>query len=429
MYFSRFKEAGKSKNFFSCYFSFLQKREVGFNLFYMPGKMEKIKKASYQFIVMMGVVSLFGDMTYEGARSITGPFLAVLGASAGVVGFVTGVGEFIGYGLRLVSGYFADKTKAYWPLTFAGYALILTIPALAFTGNWKIAALLIVLERAGKAIRTPSRDAILSHAASNVGRGWGFGLHEFFDQIGAVGGPLIFTFVFLAGSNYKRGFEILWIPALLCIFFLTRARTAIPHPEKLEHGAAPEGKVEGLSRFFWAYSVFTFFSVAGAVHFQLISFHIKVKHLGPDVEIPLLYVLAMAVDGAVALAAGKLYDRTGFKGLLLAPLLCIPIPFLAFGANFWQAAGGVVLFGAIVGIHETIMRAAIGDLTGARKRGIAYGIFNSIYGLGVFAGSTIMGMLYEVSINYIHIFVIVMEAISVVIFFRFGFFGKKVRRS
>lgn len=149
------------------------------------------KPTALKFIVLLGVVSLFADATYEGARSINGPYLALLGASATTVGFVAGLGELIGYSLRLVSGYMSDRIGRYWAITLFGYTLnMLAVPALALAGRWEIAAMLMIAERIGKAIRTPARDAMLSHATREIGRGKGFGLHEALDQIGAVLGPL-----------------------------------------------------------------------------------------------------------------------------------------------------------------------------------------------------------------------------------------------
>ena len=191
------------------------------------------KTGALRFIVLMGVVSLFGDIVYEGARGVTGPYLALLGASASVVGLVGGLGEFIGYALRLFSGFMADRTKAYWLFTFIGYGLLVSIPLLSFAQSWQIAVLLILLERAGKAFRSPARDTILSYATKEVGRGFGFGLHEALDQIGAIVGPLIFL-RFFAGGNYRLGFSVLWIPAMMVPIVLCIARNRLPHPEKLE---------------------------------------------------------------------------------------------------------------------------------------------------------------------------------------------------
>jgi MFS family permease len=386
------------------------------------------RKLSYHFIVLMGMVSLFGDVTYEGGRSITGAFLAVLGAGAGIVGFVVGLGEFLGYAFRLASGYFVDRTKAYWPLTFAGYALIFAIPLMAFAGNWQIAAVLVILERLGKAVRTPARDTILSHAAKQVGRGWGFGLHEFFDQIGAVAGPLIFTAVFLNRGSYGTGFKILFIPTAITIGLLFVAQRKVPHPEKLETPHLAPGKKQeaGFGALYWIYLAFTFFSVGGVVHFSLISFHLKVAKIAPDVEIPIFYVVAMALDGIMALVVGKIYDRVGLHMLLIAPFLSLPIPFLAFSDSFWLVGAGAGLWGLVLGVHETIMRAAIGDLSRPERRGTAYGIFNAVYGLAVFAGSALMGLLYEVSFSRVFAFSVLMEAFSIGFFLWFHRYFRKM---
>jgi len=189
------------------------------------------KSSALRFVILIGVVSLFADMTYEGARSITGPYFALLGASGTIVGVVAGFGELIGYGLRLVSGYVSDRTGRYWSITFFGYLMnMLAVPLLALAGSWQLAAILIIAERAGKAIRNPPRDAMLSHATKEMGRGWGFGLHEALDQIGAVLGPLIVTAVLYFKGSYRTGFAVLLIPALLALSVLLVTRLFYPRP-------------------------------------------------------------------------------------------------------------------------------------------------------------------------------------------------------
>lgn len=376
------------------------------------------ERIAFQFIILLGIVSLFGDITYEGARSITGPYLAVLGASAGIVGLVAGLGEFIGYALRLSSGYFLDRTKAYWPITFIGYGLLLSIPLLAFAGYWQLAALLIIFERMGKAIRSPARDAILSHATKQVGRGWGFGIHEALDQVGAIIGPLIFSIVFLLNGSYREGFTILWIPALLTLAILAVARIKVPSPEKLETGGRTEQYIKDkLPRIFWFYALFTFLSVVGFVHFQLIAYHFKIQSVVSDAQIPIFYAIAMGMDALVALIIGKTYDRIGLKSLITIPLLTLFIPFFAFSQSYNFAVISVILWGMVTAIHESIMRAAIADLTPIERRGFAYGMFNTVYGASWFFGSAVMGILYEFSISYLILFVVVMEVISVLVFF------------
>jgi len=371
------------------------------------------------FIILLGIVSLFGDITYEGARSVAGPYLGyTLGASPGVVGLVAGIGEFVGYALRLASGYLADRTKAYWLLTFVGYGLLLSIPLLAFAGHWQLAVVLIILERVGKAIRSPARDTMLSYATKKVGRGWGFAVHEALDQIGAVIGPVVFSLVLLFHGDYREGFTLLWIPALLTLAVLAIARKKVPSPQKLEApGETSRQNIQGkLPRIFWLYTVFTLFSMAGFANFQLISYHLKVQAIVPDAQIPMMYAIAMGVDALAALLVGKTYDKIGLISLLAVPFLTLPIPFLAFSYSYSLVLIGIVLWGVVMGIQETIMRAAVADLTSVERRGFAYGIFNTALGAGWLLGGALMGLLYEISINYLIMFAVVMELISIPLF-------------
>ncbi len=371
-----------------------------------------MKTGAFKFIILLGVVSLFGDITYEGARSITGPFLFTLGASATVVGFIAGFGEFIGYGLRLLSGYISDRTRGYWTMVFIGYGLILSIPLLSLANYWEIAAIFIVLERMGKAIRSPARDTILSHATMQVGRGFGFGIHEALDQIGAIIGPLIFSFVFYLRGGYKEGFFILWIPAILTLLALIIARKKYPLSVKLENPNIKTGNGK-LSQVFWLYTLFTFLSVTGYANFQLISYHFKIKSVISNTHIPMFYAVAMGIDAVVALIIGKVYDRIGLMSLISIPVFTILVPIFSFSYNYTAALIGIIIWGAVMGMQETIMRAAIADLIPIARRGLAYGIFNTVYGASWFIGGALMGILYDLSIRYVIIFAIFMEAISI----------------
>ncbi|MCL6449400.1 MAG: MFS transporter [Armatimonadetes bacterium] len=373
-----------------------------------------------KFIFLLGMVSLFADVTYEGARSITGPFLSVLGASATVLGIVTGAAEFTGYGLRLAAGYLADRTEKYWLFTLLGYTVnLLAVPALAFAGRWEWAAVLIILERFGKAIRTPARDTMLSYATTEVGRGWGFAIHEAMDQIGAVCGPLIVAAVLYFQGTYQAGFGILFFPAVLALLTLFAAKIHYPAPRELEvkrerdTEAAGSGQKGKLPPVFWWYTIFTAFTVAGYAHFALISYHLKAQGVVPDARIPVLFAVAMGVDALVALITGKMYDRTGLSLLVSVPLLSLPLPFLVFSGNPSSALAGIILWGAVMGIQETIMRAAIADLTPVTSRGFAYGIFNTTYGLAWFAGSALLGFFYDLSPGYVIGFVIATQLLAI----------------
>lgn len=383
----------------------------------MNKKASQERTNALRFIILMGIVSLLGDVVYEGARGVTGPYLALLGASATMVGLIGGLGEFIGYALRLFSGFIADRTKAYWLFTFIGYGLLIAIPLLAFTNSWQVAALLIVLERVGKAFRSPARDTILSYATKEVGRGFGFGLHEALDQIGAIIGPLIFSVILFAGGNYRTGFSVLWIPALMVIGILWIARNRLPHPEKLEIEQEAGAKNNPIfSKIFILYSLFTFFAVAGFANFPLISYHLKIKAIVSDVQIPALFALAMGVDALTALIIGKAYDRVGLKTLMIIPLFSVFIPFLTFSNMLVFVIIGIILWGIVLGVHETIMRAAVADLTAISRRGSAYGIFNTIYGLSWMLGGAFMGMLYEHSVFSLILLAALFEVIAIPFF-------------
>jgi MFS family permease len=381
----------------------------------MPGEGNKtLGRTALGFVVLLGVVSLFADMTYEGARSVTGPFLATLGAGAAITGIVSGFGEFIGYGLRLISGYLADRTGRYWAVTLWGYALnLVAVPLLALAGSWELAAILIVAERMGKAVRTPARDAMLSHATARMGRGWGFGLHEAMDQTGAVLGPLIVAAALYLSNGYRAGFGVLAVPAVLALSVLLVARRLYPEPRSLETGEERVVPAGGrLPRVFWIYLAFVALGVAGYANFQLISYHIGTSSAIPNPQIPILFAVAMGVDALVALVAGRLFDRFGLAVLASVPMLSLPIAPLAFSTSAQAMLAGVLLWGAVMGIQETIMRAAIGDMVPATARGTAYGIFNTAYGLSWFLGSALMGLLYEANVGYLVAFSIGAEMVS-----------------
>jgi MFS family permease len=365
-----------------------------------------------RFILLLGGVSLLADMTYEGARSITGPYLAMLGASATAVGFVAGFGELVGYAVRLGSGYLSDRTGRYWAVTIFGYCVnLLAVPLLALAGAWETAAVLIVLERMGRAIRTPARDAMLSHAAGHTGLGWGFGLHEALDQTGAVLGPLALAALFYLGGDYRTGFAALLVPALLALALLLAARRLYPQPRDFElSGPALEGR--GLPRSLWVYLAAVALIAAGYADFPLIAYHFGKAAVIAPASIPVLYALAMATDALAALALGRLYDRIGLVTMIVATagsLLAVPLAFLG-GAT--AALVGMALWGVGMGAQESIMRAAIAQFAPAARRGTAYGVFNALYGVAWFAGSVLLGALYDRSVVALVVASVALQAAS-----------------
>jgi MFS family permease len=374
------------------------------------------KGAALKFVLLLGVVSLLADMTYEGARSVTGPYLAVFGASAVIVGFVAGFGELIGYGLRLVSGYISDRTGKYWTVTLSGYFLnLVAVPLLALAGSWEIAALLMIAERTGKGIRTPARDAMLSHATKEMGRGWGFGLHEAMDQIGAVLGPLVVAAVLYFRGEYRTGFAVLLVPALLALGVLAVARLLYPRPRELEP-VSSELEARGFPKVFWLYLIAVALIAAGFADFPLIAYHFQKSSAVPPDWIPVLYAVAMGVDALAALVFGRVFDRIGLSILIVAVVLSALFAPLVFLGGFGLALVGMALWGTGMGAQESIMRAAVAGMVPSDRRGTAYGVFYTGYGVVWFLGSVLMGFLYDTSLPALIVFSVVIQMASVPMF-------------
>jgi MFS family permease len=393
---------------------------------------DQIKRKAIELIILFGLVSLFGDILYEGARSVNGPYLKTFGVNASIVGLIAGTGELIGYAIRLLSGYFADRTKAYWLFTFIGYGLLISVPLLSLSGVWQVAALLMLIERFGKALRAPARDTIVSQAAKRIGTGIGFAIGEVLDQIGAMGGPLIFSFFFLftgAASksilDYQYGYALFWVPFAVLMACIIFAYLRVPDPSELEKAVTAKPMPDKLSVVFWKYNLFSFVATMGLVNFILMAYHFKAKGILSDAMIPLFYGLGMGVDAIAALIIGRYYDvlkhrngneNAGLLALAVIPILSLAIPVLAFSGFSSLAAASILLWGVTMGAHETIMKSAIADLTPLKKRGTGYGIFNAGYGLAMFFGSAAMGFLYDISIFALIVLSVGLEIAAIPLF-------------
>ncbi|HLX62656.1 MAG TPA: MFS transporter [Planctomycetota bacterium] len=372
------------------------------------------RRRAMRVIWCFGLVSLFADMTYEGAHSVAGPFLKGLGASGKVVGFVAGFGEMIAASLRYFSGRFADKTRAYWTLAIAGYALnIIVVPALALAGNWPLAALFFTLERAGKALRGPSRDTLLSEATETVGHGWGFGIHAAMDQTGAVVGPLIVALMLWFNLGYSRVYLWLGVPAILTLFALIGARAAWMGRPKAPAPKPPQ-PIPGV---FWPYIVAAGLFACGMVDFQLMAYHFSKSDFFDDKYIPLLYAGAMGVNGITAVIFGRLFDKFGIATLscgILVALFSLPLAFLDGPAG---AIGAVACWASGLGVQDACLRSGIAQVVSMSKRGSAFGTFNAVYGVAWFAGSAAMGALYDVSLVAMVAFGIAAQLAAAILFF------------
>ncbi|MCS7245279.1 MAG: MFS transporter [candidate division WOR-3 bacterium] len=353
-----------------------------------------------QLIVLLGFISLFADITYEGARSILGPYLFVLGASSVFVGFIAGFGEFLGYFLRIFFGYLADKLKNYWLFIFIGYFLnLLSVPLLAFANNYIFAGILILTERIGKAIRTPSRDTIISYMGAKYGQGYAFGLHELIDQFGAFAGPtLIFIILFFSKINYKVAFLSLLIPAIISILILIYVYQKFKYIT-IENKKEAKFKSIWEEKKFWIYTIAISFVSFGFIDFALISYHYKKFNiLSPEI-IAILYSVAMIVDAISSFILGKLFDKHGIRVIIFSIALTSFSSILLFiGKSKIFIILGIFLWGISIGSQESIMRAYISNIIKMEERATAFGIFNSIYGFSWFLGSFLLGYVYKISI-------------------------------
>jgi MFS family permease len=374
------------------------------------------RSIALRFIVALGLVSLFADVTYEGARSITGPLLKNLGATAAQVGLIAGLGELAGFTLRLGSGFLADRTRAYWTLTILGYGVnLVAVPLLAFAGSWQAAAILIVAERTGKSVRAPARDVLLSGAARGVGQGAAFGIHAALDQTGAVIGPLFVAWAVARSGSYGPAFLYLAIPAAAALAMLMGARMLAP-PQHLPESDLHGRRSAQLPRVFWRYILAAGLLAAGFADFPLIAFHFENTSLARPAIIPVLYSAAMVMNGASAPLFGKLFDRHGLSALsggIAVSLLALP---LAFFGNFAAALAGILCWGAGMGAMDAILRAGISQVVSMDKRGRAFGIFNAVYGVAWFAGSAAMGLLYDRSLAMLVALGVAAQAASALLF-------------
>ena len=355
---------------------------------------EITRARAFAFIASLGVVSLFADMTYEGARSIIGPFLKGLGASAAAVGFIAGFGEMLAAGLRLFTGRLVDRTHAYWTMTILGYLLtVVAVPAMALAGNWQVAALLIILERTGKSLRGPARDVLLSGATASVGHGVGFGLHAAMDQTGAVLGPL-FVMAAVAGHGaYAPAFARLALPGVVAIVALLVARAWSPPANP-----APPPAQEKLPPVFWKYVAAAGLLAFGYIDFALLAFHFQQSATVSAETIPLLYAIAMGANGLGAFVLGRAFDRIGSVALAIGIALgtmALPLALLGGRAG---AFAGVAAWGFGLGAQDGCLRPAIAQVVSMNKRGAAFGAFSAVFGVAWFLGSSLMGELYERSL-------------------------------
>jgi MFS family permease len=362
------------------------------------GALALSRSSAFQFVLTMGLVNLFADMTYEGGASINGPFLGSLGASAAAISIIAGAGEFLGYSLRSVSGYIADRTGKHWPVTFVGYAInLLAVPAMAFATSWPWAGCLILAERIGRAIRKPTVEAMLSYSTGKHGKGWVYAVNTAMDETGAVLGPLLIAVILYTkgGEHYRIGYATLLSSTVLALAALIVARFFFPLPARLESGGPRTAQERGFTRAYWLYMAAGSCFAAGLMSYELISYHLASTRVVSPQSIPLLVAFATTAAIVATLILGRLYDRVGIAAVVGAVVLAASFSPLIFLGDFAVVLLGLALWGVGYATQDTLLKALIASVLPEGRRNLAFGLFYLGYGGGWLIGSVTTGLLYD----------------------------------
>jgi len=301
----------------------------------------------------------------------------------------------------LFSGPAADRSGRYWWWMVTGYAmtaacvpLMALAPALGAAGLvWGSA--MVLLERTGKAVRSPAKSVLLAVAARDVGRGRGFGVHKALDQTGALIGPLVVAGVIALTAQMWAGLLVLAVPgavALGVLAWLHRSVRDPRHPDKTATGLP----LERLPRAFHHYALACSLTTVGLMTFGVISFHLVEDHLVTAAVVPIVYAAAMGAEALAALGTGFAYDRVGSSTLLVLPVVVACVPALVFTDQVWVVVVGVLLWGAATGVQDSTIKALVADLVPGSRLGTAYGAFAAYQAVAALAGGLLAGWLYGV---------------------------------
>lgn len=395
----------------------------------------------WRTVFAFGLVSLAADMVYEGMRAMAGPFLGSLGASALTVGLVTGAGEAVALMLRLVTGPWADRSNRHWRLTVVGYGMTaVCVPLLAITpflgsAGLAVAATLIVLERTGKAVRSPAKSALLARMATSTGRGKGFAVHKALDQVGAFTGPLLLAGIAALTGLLWPGFAVLAIPGALAMLLLAQLRRRAPIATQADPDAEDTPATDRPPRSAWAevraaavgadlprtfhlFSLAAALTTAGLMTFGVMSYRFVETGLVAVAVVPLVYALAMGVEALAALATGGMFDRWGGRVLLGVPVLVAVVPLCVFADQLWLVLAGVVVWGAAAGVQDSTVKAYVADLVPAGRRATAYGVFAAVQGIGALVGGAVAGALVDHHAASLAVVIGVLQVAAVVLLWR-----------
>jgi MFS family permease len=374
-------------------------------------------RSAFAFVLTMGVVNLFADMTYEGGASINGQYLGSLGASAAAVSIIAGAGECLGYALRSVAGYLADKTGKYWPITFGGYAVnLLAVPAMALAPGWEAAGALVLAERIGRAFRKPTVEAMLSYSTGKQGRGWVYAVNTAMDETGATLGPLLIALALYLKVDVRPAYGLLLISSVLALTALAVARVTFPVPSRLEVGGPPTAKAIGFTRAYWLYMVAGSCFAAGLMSFEFIAYHLSTNGTVGEQWLPMFLAVATAFAVVASLVLGRTYDRIGIPAVVCGVAVTALFSPLVFFGGVWCALAGLLLWGVGYAVQDTLLKVLIASVLPEGRRNYAFGLFYIGYGGGWLVGSVAAGLLYDRSRLALVLFAVAVQLASIPVF-------------
>jgi MFS family permease len=383
----------------------------------MSEKLSALASSAFRFVVILGVVNFFSDMTYEGGAAINGQYLASFGATAAAVSIIAGFGEFLGYSLRSLAGYLADRTGRYWLITFFGYAVnLLAVPAMALAWNWQSAAAFILAERVGRAFRKPTVEAMLSYSTGKHGRGWVYSFNTAMDETGAALGPLVIAFAFFLRADYRAAFAIMIIPSVLALISLAYARVTFPVPSKLEEGGPATATRNEFPVAYWLYMIAGSLFAMGIMSFELVAYHLSESDVVSEAWLPVFLSMATISAIAASLFLGQLYDRIGIAAVAVAVVVSACFSPLVFFGGFWISLVGLLLWGVGYATQDTLLKVLIAGILPKGRRNLAFGLFYLGYGGGWFIGSVATGLIYEHSRLALVSFAIAAQVLSLPFF-------------
>ena len=374
-----------------------------------------VDSPAFRFVLVMGLVNLFGDVTYEGGASINGPFLGTLGASAAAISMIAGIGEFLGYSLRSVAGYVADRSGRYWPVSFVGYAInLFAVPAMALASSWQWAAVFVCAERIGRAIRKPTVESMLSYTTARFGKGWVFAVNTAMDETGATIGPLIVAAILFVGGSYRTAYALLSVSAVLALASLVAARVGFPVPADLEQGETASETT--FTAAYWWYMAASALFAAGLMSYELVAYHLTRVGMVSTTWMPVTLAFATGCGVIANLVLGRLYDHVGIAVVLGAVVLSALFTPLVFSQSWAAVIAAMPLWGIGYAIQDTLFKAIVADVLPAHRRGLAFGLFYTGYGGGWLAGSIAVGLLYEHSLIALVVFALAAQLSSLPLF-------------